>query len=171
MGKDIYPDLKKSTAQVYTDLNYRHWDKWNEGKVSHVFLASLRQPNVPAKDILENEPFDCPQKPFGGSEDFIFSPNSKSILYVSKKKTGKEYAQSTNTDIYEYTIANKSTANLTEGMMGYDVAPVFSPDGSKLAWLSMKSDGFEADKNDLVVIQSLQQEQISIMRPSFLILP
>ncbi|MEO9022025.1 MAG: S9 family peptidase [Ginsengibacter sp.] len=152
LAKDIYPDLTKSTTQVYTDLNYRHWDKWNDGKVSHVFIASLTDPKAPVKDILHNEPYDCPQKPFGGKEDFLFSPDSKSVIYVCKKKAGKEYAQSTNTDIYEYTIGNATTINITEGMMGYDVSPVFSPDGHKLAWLSMKTDGYESDKRDLVVM-------------------
>ncbi len=152
LGKDLYPSLKKSTAQIYTDLNYRHWDKWNMGEANHVFLLSLSNPSVTAKDILKDEPFDCPQKPFGGKEDFIFSPDSKSVVYVCKKKTGKEYAQSTNTDLYQYSISDGTTVNITEGMMGYDVAPAFSPDGKKLAWLSMKTDGYEADKNDLVIM-------------------
>lgn len=152
LGKEIYDDVKNSTAQIYTDLNYRHWDAWNEGRVSHVFVASIDNPRTPVKDILQNEPYDCPQKPFGGTEDFIFSPDSKMVVYVCKKKTGKEYAQSTNTDIYAYDIGDAKTSNLSEGMMGYDVAPSFSPDGKRLAWLSMKRDGFEADKNDIVVM-------------------
>ncbi|HET7116723.1 MAG TPA: S9 family peptidase [Hanamia sp.] len=152
LGKEIYPEYNKSTAQIYTDLNYRHWDRWSNGTVSHVFVASLHDPRNPAKDILGKEPYDCPQKPFGVKEDFMFSPDSKSVIYVCKKKTGKEYAQSTNTDIYEYSIADAATIDLTEGMMGYDVSPAYSPDGSKLAWLSMKTDGYESDKNDLIVM-------------------
>jgi dipeptidyl aminopeptidase/acylaminoacyl peptidase len=152
LGKEIYDDVKNSTAQVYTDLNIRHWDKWNEGKVSHVFVLSIHNPRTPVRDILENEPYDCPQKPFGGAEDFIFSPDSKTIVYVCKKAVGKVYAQSTNTDIYGYDIDDAKTTNLTKGMMGYDVAPAFSNDGKKLAWLSMKRDGYEADKNDIVVM-------------------
>src|SRR5476651_2116809 len=100
---------------------------------------------------MAKEPYDVPQKPSGGLEDLIFSPDGKSILYVCKKKTGKEYAQSTNTDIYQYDIATGKTANLSEGNKGYDTNPVFSPDGSKLAWLSMKEDGYEADKNDIII--------------------
>ncbi|HWW43382.1 S9 family peptidase [Pedobacter sp.] len=152
LGKEIYNDVPKSTAQVYTDLNIRHWDAWNEGKVSHVFVSSTNNTGAPVRDLLENEPYDAPQKPFGGAEDFIFSPDSKSILYVCKKKIGKAYAQSTNTDIYAYHIGDAKTTNLTEGMMGYDMAPAFSKDGKKLAWLSMKRDGYEADKNDVVVM-------------------
>jgi len=162
LGKEIYSDVPNSTAQVYTDLNIRHWDTWNDGKVSHVFVASINNPRTPVHDIMEGEPYDCPQKPFGGAEDFLFSPDSKTILYVCKKKAGKEYAQSTNTDIYAYAIGDGRTTNLTEGMMGYDVAPAFSKDGAKLAWLSMKRDGYEADKNDLVVMDWASKAKINI---------
>ncbi len=162
MAKDKYPELSKSTGQIYTDLNYRHWDTWSNGKVSHVFLISIADPHMPALDILKGQPYDCPQKPFGGKEDFIFSPDSKSIIYVSKKKTGKAYAISTNTDIYEYKIETGATVNLTEGMMGYDVSPVFSPDGKSLAWLSMMTDGYEADKNDLIVMDMKTKQKVNL---------
>lgn len=162
LGKEIYNDVDKSTAQVYTDLNYRHWDTWNEGKVSHVFLAGIDNPRTPVKDIMAGEPYDCPQKPFGGAEDFIFSPDSKTVVYVSKKKTGKAYAQSTNTDIYAYDIGDAKTTNWSEGMMGYDVAPSFSPDGKKIAWLSMKRDGYEADKNDVVVMDLASKAKLNL---------
>lgn len=150
MGTDIYSDLPKTTVQIYTDLNYRHWDTWEDGKFSHVFIASLEDGSV--TDIMENEPYDCPQKPFGGSEDLIWSPDGKSVLYVTKKKFGKAYAISTNTDIYKYDLASKQTTNLTEGMMGFDTNPSFSPDGKYLAWTSMKRDGYEADKNDIIIM-------------------
>lgn len=151
MGTDIYTDLPKTTAQVYTDLSYRHWDNWEDGKFQHVFVAALD--GSAAKDIMKNEPYDCPQKPFGGAEDFVWSPDSKGILYVCKKKFGKEYATSTNTDLYYYDIAHGNTINWTANMNGYDTQPVFSPDGKKIAWLSMAHDGFEADKNDLYVME------------------
>jgi dipeptidyl aminopeptidase/acylaminoacyl peptidase len=152
LGKDRYADLAKSNAYVFTDLNYRHWDKWATGKCSHVFVADIDNGHISnEKDIMAKEPYDVPQKPSGSIEDMIFSPDGKSIVYVCKKKTGKEYAQSTNTDIYQYDIASGKTTNLSEGNMGYDTNPVFSPDGSKLTWLSMKEDGFEADKNDIVL--------------------
>jgi dipeptidyl aminopeptidase/acylaminoacyl peptidase len=162
LGKEIYNDVPNSTAQVYTDLNIRHWDAWNEGKVSHVFVASINNPRTPVRDVLQDEPYDAPQKPFGGAEDFIFSPDSKTILYVCKKKVGKAYAQSTNTDIYAYDIGAAKTTNLTEGMMGYDVAPAFSKDGKKLAWLSMRRDGYEADKNDIVVMDWASKVKMNV---------
>ena len=162
LSSEIYTDVKNSTAQIYTDLNYRHWDTWSDGKVNHVFVASITNPRTPVKDILANEPYDCPQKPFGGTEDFIFSPDSKTIVYVCKKKVGREYAQSTNTDIYAYDIGDAKTRNLTEGMMGYDVNPAFSPDGKKLAWQSMKRDGFEADKNDIIVMDWANKAKLNV---------
>ena len=99
---------------------------------------------------MPNEPFDCPTKPFGGSEDYVWSPDSKNILYVAKKLTGTEYAISTNTDIYEYNLESKITKNLTAENKGYDTQPAFSSKG-QLAWLQMKRDGYEADKNDIIV--------------------
>jgi dipeptidyl aminopeptidase/acylaminoacyl peptidase len=152
LGKDIYSDVKNSTAQIYTDLDIRHWDKWNEGKVNHVFVAYLDSTKPKVTDILQGKSYSCPQMPFGGSEDFIFTADSKSILYVTKPKTGKEYAQSTNTDIFLYDIASASTSNLTEGMMGYDIQPTISPDGKRMAWQSMRRDGYEADKQDIIVM-------------------
>ena len=99
---------------------------------------------------MKDEPYDSPQKPFGGDEDYIWSPDGSKIIYVSKKKAGTDYAVSTNTDLYEYDLASKTTKNLTEENLGYDTAPQFSPDGN-LTWLQMKRDGFEADKNDIIV--------------------
>jgi dipeptidyl aminopeptidase/acylaminoacyl peptidase len=148
-GKDFYPELDKSNAQVYNGLDYRHWDKWNEGKFNHIFYKENKEGSV-GIDILKGENFDSPQKPFGGDEDYIWSPDSKSILYVSKKKAGTAYATSTNTDIYEYNLETGKTTNRTEGNLGYDTNPAFSPTGN-LTWLQMKRDGYESDKNDIIV--------------------
>ncbi|HMI07754.1 MAG TPA: S9 family peptidase [Flavobacterium sp.] len=149
LGKDYYPDLKKSDVQIYNALDYRHWDTWNEGKFNHVFYKENKD-GAKGIDILKGEAFDSPQKPFGGDEDYIWSPDGKSILYVTKKKSGTEYAISTNTDIYEYNLETGKTANRTEGNLGYDTNPQFSPNGD-LTWLQMKRDGYEADKNDIIV--------------------
>jgi dipeptidyl aminopeptidase/acylaminoacyl peptidase len=149
LGKDHYPELDKSNVQIYDGLDYRHWDTWNEGKFNHVFYKENKEGSV-GTDILKGENFDSPQKPFGGDEDYIWSPDSKSILYVSKKKAGTQYALSTDTNIYEYNLESGKTINRTEENLGYDMAPQFSPSGD-LTWLQMKRDGYESDKNDLIV--------------------
>ncbi|HTM94187.1 MAG TPA: S9 family peptidase, partial [Flavisolibacter sp.] len=150
-GKDFYPDLQKSTVQIYDQLNYRHWDEWEDGAFSHVFVHPMvnGKPGE-GKDIIPGQPYDIPQKPFGGNEDFIWSPDSKSVIYVTKPSSGTKYALSTNTDIFQYDVATGTTTNLSKGMMGYDVAPAFSSQGT-LAWLSMEREGYEADKEDIVV--------------------
>jgi dipeptidyl aminopeptidase/acylaminoacyl peptidase len=146
-GKDFYPELNKSEVQVYESLDYRHWDTYNDGHHNHVILTNDKKEEI---DIMKGEPFDAPQKAFGGEEDYIWSPDGSKVIYVSKKKAGTAYATSTNTDLYEYDVASKTTKNLTESNLGYDVAPQFSPNGD-LSWLQMKRDGFEADKNDIIV--------------------
>lgn len=153
-GSDFYPDLKKSNVYIYTSLNYRHWDEWEDGKFSHIFVAPYNNGTVgEGKDLMEGEPYDSPQKPFGGAEDFIWNPDSKRVLYVTKKNFGTAYALSTNTDLYEYNLESGTTKNLTEGMMGYDVNPLYNSKGD-LAWLSMKREGYEADKQDIVVLSN-----------------
>ena len=149
---DKYADLSKSNVYIYDNLDYRHWDSYNDGRFNHPFVASYDNGKIgEAVDLLEGQPYYSPTAPFGGAEDFAWSPDSKSVLYVCKKKFGKDYAVSTNTDIYHYDLATKQTKNLTEGMLGYDTNPVFNADGNRLAWLSMKTDGYEADKNDIVI--------------------
>lgn len=152
MGKDKYSDTPKTTAQVYTDLNHRHWDYFNEGKYNHVFVVNVSDKADSAKDLLEGKMWDSPQRPFGGAEDFIWSPDSAQLLYVTKPKSGKEYSTSTNTDIFAYDLASGTTKNLTESNKGYDVNPKFSPDGKSLIWQSMARDGYEADKNDVKIM-------------------
>lgn len=148
---DLYPDLDKATGRVINDLMYKHWDEWVE-TVPHIFVANLgSEPIKAGKDLLEGEPFEAPMKPHAGIEDVAWSPDSKTIAYASRKKVGKAYSLSTNSDIYLYDVERGTTRNLTEGMMGYDQHPVFSPDGKYIAWTSMERDGYEADLKRLFV--------------------
>lgn len=150
-ANDIYKDLPKSNAYVFTSLNYRHWDTWEDGKFAHVFVAPYSNGKAgEAKDIMLGEPYDAPQKPSGGDEDFVWNPDGKHVVYVAKKKFGTAYAISTNTDLYEYDVENGTTKNLTEKNKGYDVNPQFNKQGN-LAWLQMKREGYEADKQDIIV--------------------
>ena len=163
-GKDFYPQLTKSNVQVYDNLNYRHWDTWEDGSFDHVILNKLLD-GKPAeeKDLMPGEPYDCPQKPSGGDEDYVFSPDSKYVVYCTKKKYGTAYAVSTNTDLYQYNIATGETKNLTEGMMGYDINPTFNQKG-EMAWLSMKRDGYESDKQDIIVSNGITKMNLTLQR-------
>ena len=153
LGKDKYTDVPKSTAHIYTDLNHRHWDYFSEGKYNHIFVVNVSEKIENAKDLLEGKAWDSPQRPFGGSEDIVWSPDSAHLLYVTKPLSGAEYSKSTNTDIFAYELTSATTKNLTGSNNGYDVSPKFSPDGKYLSWQSMEREGFEADKNDIKIFE------------------
>ena len=173
-------DLPKATGRLVTDLMYRHWDHYVES-IQHPFLFSVGDGFAIAatsKDILEGEPYECPMEPFGGIEQLDWSPDSKTIAYTCRKKTGLEYSISTDSDIYIYNVETGTTKNLCKpddyvapqndptttlrvqpvnapenlkNNVGYDQNPQFSPDGQYVAWLSMERDGYEADLNRLCV--------------------
>lgn len=156
---DNYPNLDKAKAYIVDDLMYKHWDEWVT-EIPHPFIADFdgnKLDNI--VDIMEGEPYEAPMKPFGGVESLAWTKDSKSVIYVSRKKTGKEYALSTNSDLYLYNLETKETKNLTEGMMGYDTNPVISPKGDKLAWLSMERDGYESDMNRIFVMDLKTMEK------------
>ncbi|MGC9472113.1 MAG: prolyl oligopeptidase family serine peptidase [Bacteroidales bacterium] len=143
--RDIHPDLPLASGRIIDDLMYRHWDHWIDD-YSHIFVAAYQNGEITDPvDIMEGEKWDSPVRPFGGMEQISWSPDGKTIAYTSKKLTGRDYTLSTNADIYIYDLDKGTTRNLTEGMNGYDAAPVFSPDGKYLAWESMERDGYESD--------------------------
>ena len=156
---ELYPDLPKASGKIVDDLMYKHWDHWVE-EVPHTLYATINNGKLTNHvDLLEGEPYEAPLLPFGGTGDVAWSEDGKSIVYTSKKITGKAYAESTNSDLYLYSLDSKTTQNLTEGMMGYDVSPKFSHNGAHLAWLSMERDGYEADKNRLFVMDMATKEK------------
>ena len=153
-GKDIYGDLPKTSGRIYDDLMMRHWDTWDNGTYSHVFVAALSADGVgEPKDIMANEPYDCPMKPNGGDDEICWNPEGTIAAYTCKKSIGREYAVGTNSDIYLYTVATGATKNITDGMNGYDKSPLFSPDGKKLVWASQAEAGNEADRARLYYME------------------
>lgn len=170
-------DLPLTTGMVITDMNYRHWDHYVES-IPHPYVAQVTENGIDeGKDILEGEPYECPMAPFGGVEQLAWSPDSKQIAYTCRKREGLAYAISTDSDIYLYDINSQATHNLckpanyqepaidpTKTMatqavnhqdgdfnVGYDQNPKFSPDGKYVAWQSMKHNGYESDRNRLLV--------------------
>ena len=154
---DKYKDLPYASGKAYDKLMFRHWTEWHDYTYSHVCIAEYDNGTVGKNytDIMEGEAYDAPLPPFGGGEQIAWAPDGQTLVYVCKKKEGKDWAVSTNSNIYEYTLSTRETKNLSASNEGYDNEPVFSPDGSKLAWLSMKRDGFEADKN-MIHIRDMQ---------------
>ncbi len=150
--QDIFPDLPKATGKVYDDLMYRHWTEWEDGSYSHVFVADFQNDVVgAATDIQKGERFDTPMKPNGGGEQIAWSNDGKKIAYTCKKLAGKDYATSTNSDIYLYDVASGKTENISAPNEGYDVSPAFSPDNNRLMWLSMQTPTYEADRNRIMI--------------------
>lgn len=152
-GAEIHPDMPKSTMKVYDNLMARHWDHWEDGAYSHIFVADYNNGKVgTGKDIMEGEIFEAPLSPYFDVADITFSPCGKMIVYACKKQYGRDFAVSTNSDLFLYNIETGETKNLTEENVGYDKYPAFSPDGKMLAWQSMETPGYESDKHRLFVM-------------------
>lgn len=165
---DKYPAYPKANVMIFDDLMYRHWDHYEDDMSSHVFWADVNGVGGfnAGEDIMIGEPFESPLQPFGGAEHISWSPDGKTIAYTSKKLNGVDYAKSTNSDIYLFNIETKKITNLTKGMMGYDTQPRYSPNGKTIAWLSMKRDGYEADKNN-IYIQDLSSGEWMIITKDY----
>lgn len=150
---DRYPGLDKAKVRIYDDLMFRHWNSWADEYYTHLFICKMAPDGLHHEvNITAGEPYHALGVPFGDVDEMNWSPDSKFLAYTSVKKKGKEYSISTNSDIYLYDFSSGQTTNLTQGMMGYDKHPSFSPDGQYLAWTSMARDGYESDKNDLYIM-------------------
>ena len=155
---DSDPSLDKAKAYATENLMYRHWDHWRT-EIAHSFVATLVNGVVKeGMDILEGEPFELPNGPFSDIADLAWSHDGRYIAYACKKLSGKQYAFSTNTCIFIYCPLTGETSQVTfDG--GYDTHPVWSPDGTRLAWLSMERDGYEADKVRLMLADVIYEEE------------
>jgi len=150
---DTHTDLPVAKAFVYDDLMHRHWDQWADGTFNHVFVASYQDGLIgELRNLLQGLPYHSPLPPFGSIEQITWSPDGRHLFYTSKKMAGKEFAVSTNSGIYRHDIVSGSTTALTEFNLGYDRNPVISPNGRYMAWESMEKDGFESDKNRIMIM-------------------
>lgn len=157
--ENLYEGLPKASGRLVDDLMYRHWDHWVD-TYSHVFVADYDGSKLTNHiDIMEGELYESPLRPFGGIDEITWSPDSRAIAYTSKKLRGKAATLSTNSDIYLYDIGTGKTENLTEGMMGFDYIPKFSPDGRFMAWKSMERDGFESDQTRLYLLDMTSRDR------------
>lgn len=147
---DVDPALDKAQAYITEDLMYRHWDHWVT-ETPRTYIAPIAHIDPEhSTDILGSEPYELPTEPFGGAEQLDWSPDGKLIAYSCRKRTGKEYAFSTNCGIYIYDTTNGTTIPVkTDG--GYDTDPVWNENGTRLAWISMERDGYEADRQRILL--------------------
>mgnify|MGYP001948080032 CR=1 FL=1 len=153
--QDLYPKLEKADVKIIDNLMYRHWSSWNDESFEHLHYAIIGLNDfriIETADVMPNAKWSVPVPPFDGSEDYTISPDGKKIVYVAKQKYGVQFAESTNTDLFQFDLETGKTTNLTQGMMGYDKNPSFSPDGKYLAFTSMARDGFESDMNKLMLM-------------------
>jgi dipeptidyl aminopeptidase/acylaminoacyl peptidase len=162
---DIHPDLPKTSGRVIDGLFYRHWKSWHDYAYSNILYAPYSEGRLSSepKNIM-NEPYDSPLRPMGGMEQVAWSPNGKFIVYACRKLSGTREALSTNADLYLYELASGQTVNMTEDLKGYDLDPVFSPDGNYLAWSSMERAGYEADRTRIMVMDLRTNERRELTR-------
>jgi dipeptidyl aminopeptidase/acylaminoacyl peptidase len=167
VGLAVYPDCatlqctldrnarpKTPTGQVYDKLFVRHWDQWADGTRNHLFALDLGADGVASGAPVEITPgldADVPTKPFGGDDDFVVTPGGKAVVF-SARIAGTSEPWSTNFDLFRAPLdGSAKPENLTADNKAWDAAPLYSPDGSKLAWLAMTRPGFEADRFGVMV--------------------
>jgi len=151
--QEKYPDAPQTSAKIYDGLMFRHWDEWSDEFSTQLFLYTIKDNKVSGvgKNIQLGEAFDGIIPPFSGLENVAFSQDEEVVVYATKKMSRDDFAISTNSDLFAYSVLDGTTKNITTDYKGYDTHPIYSPEGTYLSWLSMEKDGFESDKNDIII--------------------
>jgi dipeptidyl aminopeptidase/acylaminoacyl peptidase len=186
LAADVWPEAKtladsakrdaekaksKMHARAYDHLLFRHWDQWEDGRFSHLFLWT--SPEIgghadDARDLMPGATTDVPTHPFGGMEEIDVAPDGKAIAYT-QRVGGATVAWTTNTDVFEQAIENNAPrgkpVNLTEANKAYDFGAAYSPDGKTLAVRSMMRPGFESDRLRITLIDRATKKAHTIAEP------
>ncbi|HEX9934470.1 MAG TPA: S9 family peptidase [bacterium] len=163
LSMEVFPDLgpdetkgklettaqSKASGRIFESLFVRHWDTWNDGRWSHLFVYTPASGSL--VHVMKGMNADTPTKPFGGTEEYAFTPDGKGIVFTTKN-AGREEAWSTNYDLFFAPIDGScGPVYLTPDRPAWDTQPVFSPDGGTLAYLAMERPGYENDRNRIIL--------------------
>lgn len=144
-------DARKSSGRIYDRIFIRHWNRWEDGRRFHLFVLRIGKNQAPV-DVMSNMDANTPSQPFGGTEEFTFTPDSRGLVF-SAKDAGREEAWSTNFDLFYVPIdTSRPPESLTSDNKAWDTQPVFSPDGKTLAYLAMRRPGYESDRFRVVLM-------------------
>jgi dipeptidyl aminopeptidase/acylaminoacyl peptidase len=140
---------QKATGKIYDSLFMRHWDTWADGRRSHLFVVAVA--GGEPVDVMNAMNADAPSKPFGGNDEYAFTPDGAGIVFAARD-AGREEAWSTNFDLFLAPVDGSAPPkNLTKANPAWDSFPSFSPDGKTLAYLAMKRPGYESDRFRIVL--------------------
>jgi dipeptidyl aminopeptidase/acylaminoacyl peptidase len=158
--KDKAKADNKVKAHVADNLMFRHWNAWDEGTRSHLFVVAA-DGDAP-RDLTPGAKYDVPPGPFGGSEGYAFAPDGNEIAYTAKDQ-GRSDAWTTDVNLYAVPVNGGAAAVITKANVGADQNPVYSPDGKYIAYGSQKRGGFESDRFRLMLYDRARKTSVEAL--------